>query len=360
MYLALYALLTAAGAAIAWRSNPMYSLGRTLRFLAVTGLAVAVIVGAIIAVINATQRMSQFASGMALGITVLLGTLFFIWAIVTVSTPHAGPMPRGTKLVNVHRTHVVPWLQRVPIALVLLAFLVFVTRGDARILVAVFGGLFGFLAIVMVFTLFIAALGMDRSLTAVEAAPWIHWVYTPEAWSAWSDALVARTAARPKSWIWSRDWKKFVVPLAIVVVALLVLYRNVMPLLWSVSYAAGIVVFMAATIELSNRSEIQAPSRLRRLLRGAPPETYAGDAGIFCDGAYVQWLTPSNYLISATIDERAPRCIDLEFAQIVAGASTLRHFTQSVLIPPNADEDLRTLQARLTARCPDATIALAG
>jgi len=358
MYAALYALLTAAGVAIAWRSNPMYTLGRTLRFLVITGCAVAVLVGAILAVVHVTDGMSDTTVGVALGITILLGTMFFVWAIVTASTPRVGSIPPGTKLVDMHRARVVPWFKRLLIALVLGALLVAVSRGDTRDVVLIFGGLIAYLAIIMLFTFFIAAQGMDRSLTSIEAEPWIHWSYAPEAWAAWCDVLVSRTAAKPRSWIWSRDWKKFAVIMSIIAVAMVVLYSQVMPLPWTLSYVAFVAILMGAIIEGGNRIDGGAAARLRRLIQNAPHETYAGAAGIFCDGAYVPWLTPSTYLISATIDERAPRCIDLEFEQIVAGAPAPRQFTQSVLIPPDAEDDIRMLQMQLAARCPSATVAL--
>jgi hypothetical protein len=118
-------------------------------------------------------------------------------------------------------------------------------------------------------------------------------------------------------------------------------------------------VLTAAAIELTARFETRAPERLRRLRLNAPPETYVGNDGTYSDGVYVEWMTASSSLISATIDERASRCIDFEFVQIVVGVAGTRRFTQSVLIPPNADDDLRTLQTRLAARCPSATVELA-
>jgi hypothetical protein len=355
---AVFALCMVAGVAIAWRSNPMYSLGRTVRFLAICGAALALYVGAILGVLAVTAGMNATISGAALGVTILAGTMFYIWAIVTASTPHPPPIPPGTKLVSVNRARVRPWLGRLGIGLGLFAALVAVLRGDARDFVLAAGGIVAALAIVMLFTLYVAALGMDRSLTSVETAPWTHWTYTPDAWAAWREVLVARTAAQPRSWIWSRDWKLLVVPVLVVGVVSVGWNAASVPVPWSIAFFVAIGAFMAAMIELTARFEARAPERLRRLLLNTRPETYAGEAGIFCDGVYVQWMTPSCYLTSATIDERAPRCIVLAFTQIVAGAAGTRHFQQSVLIPPDADADLRTLQTRLAARCPAATIAL--
>jgi hypothetical protein len=356
---ALFPLLMAAGVAIAWRSNPMYSIRRTVRFLALCALAVAVLVGAIIGAVHLSAGMSDDDAGTLIGVTILAGTMFFIWMIVTASTPRPAAIQSGTPLVSVHRAHVRPRLPWLLAVLVAFAVLVLVTREEARDLVLVFGGMFCGLAILLMFTLYIAALGMDRSLTSVESAAWIHWTYEPAAWSAWRDALVARAATQPRSWIWSRDWKRFLGAFLISAVALSALYFASIPVTWILSYVVATGVLTAAAIELTARFETRAPERLRRLLLNAPPETYVGNDGTYSDGVYVEWMTASSYLISATIDERAPRCIDFEFVQIVAGAAGTRRFTQSVLIPPNADDDLRTLQTRLAARCPSATVELA-
>ena len=286
--------------------------------------------------------------------------MVFVWMTVTVSTPHVRSIPTGTKLVFVNRAHIMPWLKRLLLASVFFALLVAALRGDSRDIALLLGEAFGFLAIVTMYTLFIAALGMDRSLTSVKAMSWIHWRYTPQAWAAWRDVLVSRTATGERSWKWTRDWWKFTASLAIVAVVLFVVDAAIVPVLWNVSYVVFVGILIAATIEIVNRFGVTAPERLRRVLLKASPETYAGAAGIFCDGVYVQWVTPSYYLVSATVDERAPRCINLEFAQIVPGASLPRRFTQSVLIPPDADDDMRTLQTRLAALFPSATVALAG
>jgi hypothetical protein len=169
---------------------------------------------------------------------------------------------------------------------------------------------------------------------------------------------LARSAATPPSWTWKRDGKWFAASLVIVAAVVCALDSAAVPLIWNVSMIACANIFIAATLYAANRFEAGAPIRLRRLLLKAPAQTYAGAAGIFCDGVYVPWVTASSYLLSATIDEREPRCIDLPFAQVTADSFATRTFTQSVLIPPNAEDDLRTLQTQLAAWCPSARITL--
>ena len=99
MFNAAFAIVMAAGVAIAWRSNPMYSLGKTIRFLALCALALAIYVGAILGVLDVTASLDKTTSGIALGLTILIGTMFYIWVIVTASTPRPPPpswsRPRG-------------------------------------------------------------------------------------------------------------------------------------------------------------------------------------------------------------------------------------------------------------------------
>jgi hypothetical protein len=357
MVQALFVLLMAAGIAIAWHSNPLYSLGRTIRFLVLTAASVAALVGAVLGVVQLSSGMSTTVGGLALGVTVLLGTVFFIWTMITASTPRPPSLSRGTPLVTVNRAHVAPWYRRLAIAIVLWIALGLLTHGEARDVVLVIGGMFVGLAVVMVFTLYVAALGMDRSLTTVEAAPWIRWTYAPETWAAWRDALIARTPV-PRAWVWSRDWKTFVIPYVVAAGGMTFYWRTSVPLSIAAEIFLAIGLVIVATIELANRLEASAANRLRRTLLRAPAETYAGEAGIFCDGMYLAWMTPAKYLVSAAIDDGPLPSIDLTFEEIVVGQATTVRSTQSVLLPPNAEDDLRVLQAHLAATCPSAAVAL--
>jgi len=302
MYIALYALLIAAGIAFAWRSNPLYSLGRTARFLALMALAMAIFVGALVAMIHVAERLSTTGAGVLVAATTLAGTIFLIWATITASTPRVPKTAAGTPLVCVNRAHVMPWIPRLLVGLAFFALLCAVLHGELRDAVLIIGGMFAGLAIALVFTLYIAALGMDRSLTSVKAASWLHWTYTAEAWTAWRAVLVDRTAAMPRTWQWRRDGKRLAASFVIVAAGIMVLEAWVMPLIWRLSYVAVTAILMIVGIEITARIEATAPERLRRFLLHAPAETYVGDAGIFCDGAYVQWQTASSWLSSATID----------------------------------------------------------
>jgi hypothetical protein len=289
-----------------------------------------------------------------------VGTIAFIWIIVAASTPKVPPLPRATQLVRDHREKLVPYVRWFVGSMLGLGILALVVPGDWKIAVGVVAGLLAFLGIVLLFTGYIAALGFDRSLSSVENEPWVHWTYTPEQWRAWTDAEVSRLAATPPHWVWRRDWKRIVLPVVAVVGGVYLFDPG--SIAWKTGYLCVLFVIMAATVALSNRYGKTAPARLRRLIASAAPETYFGSSGIYTEGTYTQWLTVSNYLIEATVDERVPRSIDLFFEQIVPGSyagpiPVHRH----VLIPPGAasDVDITRLQGLLSAACPSANVALA-
>jgi hypothetical protein len=360
MYMAIFALLSVVGAWAAWRGNPLYSRMATLRFIVAIAGGAAVVVGIILATLDLTAKSSPVVANAALALAVLVGTIAFIWIIVAASTPKVPALPKATKLVRVHRLKLVPYARWFAGSMLGLGLLAIVVPGDWKIAVGVVAGLLGFLGIVLLFTGYIAALGFDRSLSSVESDPWVYWTYTPDQWKAWTDTEVARLVATPPHWVWRRDWKRIILP-AVAVIGGVYLF-DPGSIAWRTGYLCVLFVFMAATLAISNWYAKAAPTRLRRLLGSAAPEAYFGTSGVYTEGTYTQWLTVSNYLVEATIDEREPRSLDLFFETIVPGSyagpvPVHRH----VLIPPSAasDIDITRLQGLLSAACPSARVALA-
>ena len=355
MYLAGFALLSVVGAWFAWRSNPMYSLGATVRFVLVVGLSVAAVIGAVIATANLTTDQPAAISFGALGVVVLAGTMALIWVIMQASAPKTAPLPASARLVRVHRAQLLPWVRRLGWTLLALALLAVVLPGDAKYVVYTLGGMVVFLGLVMLFAGYFAALQADRSLTSVECAAWVHWRYTPEQWKEWSDAQVARVVAAPPQWQWRRDWKKLAIPLVAVAVGVFVFDPG--DWLWKAAYVIGISGLIIGLVVLASSDAKNVPGRVRRRLMNAPPEAYFGAGGVFADGVYTQWLTAGNYLLSAGIDERAPRSLTFVFEVLAAGQAP-SEVRQGVLIPPDAEADIATLATALAAACPTARISL--
>lgn len=355
MYLVGFALLSVAGAWFAWRSNPMYSLGATVRFVVVVGLSVAAVLGAVIATVNATTGQPAAVSFGTLAVVLLAGTMSLIWVIMQVSAPKTAPLPASAILVRVHRAKLLSWLRRFGWTVLVTGMLAVVIPGDAKYVVYTLGGMVVFIGLIMLFAGYFAALQADRSLTSVESAAWVHWRYTPAQWKEWSDVQVTRLEAVPPQWQWRRDWKKLAIPLVAVAVGVFVFDPG--DWLWKAAYVIGISGLITGLVVLSSRDAKNVPGRVRRRLMSAPPEAYFGAGGVFADGVYTQWLTAGNYLLSAGIDERAPRSLTFVFEVLAAGQAP-SEVRQGVLIPPGAEADIATLATALSAACPSARIAL--
>jgi hypothetical protein len=350
-----FALLMAVGVWAAWRGNPLYSTKSTLRFVAVVGAMALTVVAAVVAVADAAPKLPTAVAVAAIGAIAFFGMLLLIWTIMVLTSPRVPPLPPGAQAVYLHRAKVGRWARRLVIALVGFGIGAAVLRGDLQILVAAFGGLTAFLGMTMLFAGYIAADRMDKSLAAMEADPWVHWSYSPAQWQAWSAAETERLASAPPQFVWRRDWKRslwVVVP----TIALVSIF-DPGDWLWKAGYLCALLVLGIVIIEGSNWSVKNAPHRLRALLMSATPESYLGSAGVFSDGTYTEWLTVSNYLIEATIDERAPRSVVLRFEVIQANGLAVQA-TRHVLIPDRPGEDLARLQQLLSARCPSANVSL--
>jgi hypothetical protein len=355
MYMTLFALASLAGACVAWRNNPLYSNRATIRFVLVVGLCIAAVVGAIVAVINVTSGLSmavQFASIMGL---CLFATMALIWVIMKLSTPSTA-LPPTVRMVNVHRAKLVPWLQRAAWITLAFAVLGVLLPGDAKYLVLTFGGMFVFLAIILLFAGNIAAVEFDRSLTLVEEHPWVHWQYTPDQWKAWTEAEVTRAAAKPPQLMWRRDWPRLCIPLVAIAIGMFAF--NPGPWLFDTLAVLASWAFILGLIELAKVSDRAVPRRLRSLLSKVPPEAYLGPGGVYADGVYTQWQNVSNYLLQADVDDREPRSLAFLFERMQPGTTGPVRIWKSVLLPSDAHDDIERLQSALSAAVPSARISL--
>jgi hypothetical protein len=113
---------------------------------------------------------------------------------------------------------------------------------------------------------------------------------------------------------------------------------------------------------LAGRGSASQADKLHAHLLAAPAEAYFGRDGIFCDGVFTPWLNPGTYLVSATLDQRQPLSLMLNFERSTPnpyGPTQAIPIHHAVLIPNGAAADLVRLQQELTARCPKARITLA-
>ena len=363
MFPVLFALLSAVGAWMAWRRNPLYSKRPALRSAAFVLLAVAAVIGIIVAAVNLTINRSAAVMGGTTAAVVVFGALSLIFIIQAVSTPKqaklAVGLPPTAKLVHIHRKKVHKWAKFLAILLIFFGFLAIVIPGNARYVVLGLGGIALLLNVILLPVMYVTARNFDRSLTAVECNPWVHWEYLPEQWKQWTDVQIERTKALPPPFLLKRDGLKLAWTLAFIASGVSIFTPGswLEKTLYVLSICGAIFAIAVWSIRVNRR----APDARRSTLLKAAPEVYFGRDGVFCDGVYTTWLGLSVYLLSASIDERQPRSLLFCFEKSVPSPYTGNQvvpINQSVLIPPGAESDIARLQRELTTRCPKARIVL--
>jgi hypothetical protein len=173
------ALLSGVGAWMAWRRNPLYSTASTLRFLAVAVLSIAALIAVIVATVSLTAKLSAPWVVVIMSAVAVVGALAMIFIIQAASTPREArlttALPAGAKLVHVHRRKVYRWGKIFAILLTACAVMGIVVPGNARYVILSFGGIALMLAAILLPVMYFTARQFDRSLTALELDPWVHW-----------------------------------------------------------------------------------------------------------------------------------------------------------------------------------------
>jgi len=364
MYAVVLALLSVAGAWVAWRRNPSYSVRSAMRSLGVAALAIGLMIGMIILAVNFAMNRSAPVAFAVMATVVVVGSLSMIFIIQAASTPKDAKLttalPANTKVLQVHRLKVYHWAKVLGVIVGICALLGLVIPGDARYVPLSFGGMALLLGAVMLPVGYATSRAADRSLTAMEMNPWVHWRYTPAQWQQWTEVQVGRLQQTPPTFIFKRDWHK----LAWVCGAIAAGVGIFSPGTWLEKglYLICVCGALCAITLLSARSEHRMPERTEAKLRKVEPEAYFGHDGLYCDGGYLTWLGVSVYLVAASIDTRPPRSLKFNFEKVIPnpyGATVPLQIHQSVLLPDGGEADLARLQRELTARCPKAQIALA-
>ena len=360
----LYALLFVAGAVTAWRHHPLYSGRQTFRFLIVVVPAIAVVLAVIAAAGDLTRNSPPAVVGGAMAAVVVFGALSLIFIIQAASTPKAArlqtALPPTAPRVAVHRHAVYRWARWVAVLLAACALLGILLPGNARFAALALGGVLLLLAAVLLPVMYVSARNFDRSLSALEWSPWIHWTYPPADWTSWIAVQVERARAVPPPVVWRRDWRKLGGVLA-AIAAGIALFS---PGSWLEKglYALCCCTALSMVVVWSVRAGRRGPERLRAALQRAAAETYFGHDGLYCNGVYRTWLGLDVYLTAATVDSRPPRSLEFRFEKVVPNpyaGNQIIPIVQSVLIPAGAAADIARLQTELLARCPKAQIRLA-
>jgi hypothetical protein len=364
MLAVVFALISATGAWLAWRRNPLYSTRSTLRTVAFAGLAIGAVIALIVATVTLTINRPAAVAMSALGAVIIASTLALIFIIQAVSTPKDArlttALPASAQMQQLHRRTVYGWAKLFAAVLAALAVLALVVPGDGRYAVLAVGGIGLFLALILLPTLYLNARTLDRSLTALESGPWVHWNYPASQWQSWTDARVERLRSTATNVDLPRIWRT----LAVAMLGIVVGVGAFAPGTWleKGAYLAFLAVAFGAVVLVSARAGRTAPARLRVRLGRVAPEAYLGHDGLFCDGTYTPWLGIGEYLSSATIDVRPPRSLVFNFDKAMVSPYSIGRSVPvqfCVPIPAAGDADVARLQQELSARCPKARIAFA-
>jgi hypothetical protein len=199
---------------------------------------------------------------------------------------------------------------------------------------------------------------LDLGMTAVMAAPWAHWQDTADGWEQWALQQRDWELARNPPFVWKRDagkWGKFLL-FVTVLFALGALFTggSSREKIAITTGLTGFVVLLMLTVILIGHG---AAERRHRRLRAAPPDSYFGGEGVFCNGEFTPWTLSGAYLIEATALHDPPARIMLVFQTFNGSTST--EVTKRVAIPPGREADLPMLQEKLRATSRTARVKLA-
>jgi hypothetical protein len=358
VYLAILAVLAVAGSWATWRRNPLYSTGKTLRMVGGMGLGIAGIVALDILVVNLTMHSPPWVMGTAMGSFILV-SVFGMFLIARAFTAlREKPLPAGTPMVDLHRRKVYAWAKWAGISIGSLALLGLMLPEGFGLVAYMLSVFCAFIAAFMLPIGYVAARDQDRSLTGVEAEPWVHWNYTEAQWSEITHAEMERAGllAIP-TFQWKKQWKT-VVAMAI----FMVIFAKFEGYTWGWDFAllAGVVALMAGILWLAKRSARYAPGRKQRAMANSQRAAWFAEGGLFWAGDFSPWISMNIYLVRAGVDESAPRSLVLNFEKVLPGQGgpSIVPVERRILIPVGAEQDVRMLQEKLAEKCPKAAVKI--
>jgi hypothetical protein len=351
--LLIFCFLTIAGAFTGWRRSPLYSVKTTLKLGGGFLLIVAVVAGTTYAIVNGSLTRSPVAQGIA-GFVALMalgcGASIFI---VRITDAHVAALPPSATLVSFNRHKVYRWIWRLVVFLLINAVASLVLPSSWQWLPEGLGAFVLFLCGPMLSIGYMMARRNDRGMSAVIANPWAHWQYTPEKWAQWAENQREWEIAQEGPWSW-KGVSMFVL-LCVGLFALGALFSgaSLQENEIIVGGLSGLLLLLVAMAYWFKRTNFDR--RYRRLLAAAP-ETWFGDEGLFCNGAYMPWILSGRYLLKATAVMDQPPRLMLIFESFNGSTST--EITQRIPIPDGHIIDLPMLQEKLNAHCPTASVHL--
>ncbi len=351
--LLIFAFLTLVAAFSGWRKSPLYSL-RTALKLAGGFLMIAVVVtGASLAIANGTVGRSPVAQGVAAFLAIaVLGSVSSV-LVVRITDAHVAQLPPSAKLVSFNRHKVYRWIWRLVAFLVIASTAALVLPSSWLWLPTGLGGFVLLLCGPMLSIAYMMARRNDRGMSAVIADPWAHWQYDPEEWVQWAKNQRDWEESQEGPWSWKRASLFVIFCSGLFALGALFTGESLRERVIIVAGLTGFIVLLALVAYWVKRTNFDR--RHRRLL-AASRETWFGDEGLFCNGAYTPWILSGRYLQKATAALDPPERLTLLFQSFNGTSSVV--VTQRILLPKDRISDLPMLQQKLANRCRTASVHL--
>ena len=312
------------------------------------------IIGASMAIFSGPLSHSPVAQGILGAVAFLVISVGASIGIVRITDKHVAQLPSSVKMVTLHRHKIYKWMLRLAVYLLVSAaatpFLPdswkWVPLGVGGFVLLGGGPTIG-VALMM-------ARRNDRGMTAVITNPWVHWQYTPEQWKAWVQKELDWEHKTETPWSWKKAllFNLFCDGLF----ALGALFNGGITG-ENTAIFLGLCAFLVLLTLILYWVVRTHPGRRSRQLLAASPEAYFGDEGVFCDGAYTQWILSGRYLLSATVESDPATCVVLVFESF-NGSNSVK-ITKRVPIPEGRSADLAVLQQKIEASCKTAHVRLA-
>jgi hypothetical protein len=349
----IFALLTIVGAFSAWRKSPLYSLKTTLKLVGAFFLIFAVVMGTSQAIANSVVSRSPVV-GVTVGFLAIMvlacGASIFV---VRITDSHVAQLSPSAKLVTFNRHKVYRWIWRLVVFLVINTAASLVLPAPWNGLPIGLGGFVLLLCGPMLSIFYMMAGRNDRGMSAVVANPWAHWQFAPEKWAQWAKNQREWEEAQEGPWSWKGVLLLVLLCSGLFVLGALFSGEGLKENVIIVSGLTGFVILLVIVAYGFKRTNFDR--RYRRLL-AASPETWLGDEGLFCNGAYTPWILSGKYLLKATSASDPPARMTLVFQSFNGSSSML--VTQRIPIPEGHFSDLPMLQQKLKDHCPTASVHL--
>ncbi len=353
--LPIIAFLIVVSAWRAWRGSPLYSGRKALKLVGIFLLIVAVILGVSMGIFNGPLSHSPVTLAISGILTIVVVGTGASGILIRITDSHIVQLPPSVRLVTSHRRKVYRWMWGIVVYLLINAVAALLVPSSWRWLPLALGGLMLLGCGPALIAFYMRARRFDLGLSAVTAAPWVHWQYTPAQWASWAKNQLAWELSQLQPIVWNR--RDGLVVLIIALISGGCIWFIIDASTWAkiIMFAAcwSLVLALLSMVTWFNRSNCER--RYRRLLT-APAEAYFGAEGVFCNVEYSPWVLSGAFLLEATALRGPPARVVLIF-QTFNGSSSTR-VARRILIPEDRESDLGLLQQKLRVSCPTAIVRL--